>query len=260
MAPPVVVLSGASSGIGAALAIELGHRVSARIVLLARRLAKLEEVAEAVREAGGEALPVVCDVVDRAAIGAAVARAEAEFGPIDIAIANAGIGEPMTMDEFDASAIEHMMAINFVGAINLFEAVLPGMLERGSGRIAGVSSIAGFRGLPASGPYSASKAALTTMLESMRLELRHRGISVTAVHPGFVRTPMTDRNTFPMPFLVPVDKAGRIVAKGILKGKRDVNFPWPMIWLIKMARWMPDWAYDRIVGSKRGFKSEKRPT
>jgi len=250
MSGPTVIVTGASSGIGAAVAVEFARSVHANVVLLARRMEQLEAVAEQVREAGGQALPIPCDVSDAAAVQLAVDRTRAEFGPVDIALANAGMGTPMSMKNFTAERVERTMAVNFLGATHLYAAVLPHMLERGSGTIVGVSSIAGFRGLPSSGPYSASKAALSTMLESMRLELRGRGITVTTVHPGFVKTPMTDPNSFPMPFLVSVDRAAKIVTRGILKRRREVNFPWQMVLLMRLVRWMPDWIYDRVMGGR----------
>lgn len=254
MSNPVVFLTGASSGIGAAVAVELARSHQARLALVARREEKLQEVAELVVQAGGEALCLACDVTDADGVRAAVRETEERFGPVDVAIANAGVGDPMPMKRFDAESTARTMRINFEGSTNVFAAVVPGMLERGCGRIVGVSSIAGFRGLPASGPYSASKAALTVMLESMRLELKGRGISVTAVHPGFVRTPMTDVNKFKMPFIVEVDRAARIIVRGSMRGKRQVEFPWQLVWLMRLARALPDWMYDLALGVRSNEK------
>jgi short-subunit dehydrogenase len=260
--PLVVIITGASSGIGAAVAVQLARQRQARIGLFARRLEKLEEVAEQVRQAGGEALPVVCDVVDPAMVQAAVEQVRTAWGPIDIAIANAGIGEPLPVKRFTAERVARTMRINVEGAANLFAAVLPEMLERHQGQLVGVSSIARWRGLPRSGSYSASKAALTTLMESMRLELRAEGIAVTAVHPGFVVTPMTEKNAFRMPFLMDVDKAARVTTRGILERRRDVNYPRAMVLAVQLSRLMPNWLYDRLMGGKAGWtlKPEgKRP-
>ncbi len=250
---PVVLLSGASSGIGAALAIELARSLKARVALLARRQEVLDGVAAQVEAAGGSALVCPCDVIDEAAVFKAASQCEVRFGPIDIAIANAGVGLPMPGHKATAERMRFVMDVNYGGAANVFAAVIPSMVERQAGHIVGVSSIAGFRGLPASGPYSASKAALTTLLESLRLDLGRRGIAVTAVHPGFVKTPMTDKNNFPMPFMVPVDKAARIIVRGIVAKKRDVNFPWPMVTLIKLLRALPNWLYDALLGRQSGW-------
>jgi len=234
------------------LAIELARARQARIGLMARRREQLEGVAASVREAGGDALVVPLDVVDPAATEAAVALVREAFGPIDVAIANAGIGSPMPMDRFDADLCAKTMRVNFEGATNLFAAVLPEMLARGSGHIVGVSSIAAFRGLPDSGPYSASKAALTTMLESMRLELRSRGVAVTAVHPGFIRTPMTDKNKFPMPFILELEDAARLLERRLARRPRQIEFPWQLVFMMKLARWIPDWLYDLAMGRRSG--------
>ena len=254
----VVVITGASSGIGAAVAVELARQRQARVGLLARRIDKLEEVAKDVRESGGEALAVACDVVDPDVVRGAVAQVREAFGPIDIAIANAGVGVPLPVKRFTGEAVAHTMRINLEGAANLFGAVLPEMIERGSGQLVGVSSVAAFRGLPRSASYSASKAALSTMLESMRLELVPMGIAVTAVHPGFVVTPMTSENAFKMPFLMQLDRATKITTRGILKRKRDVNYPWQTMLAVRFGRWMPDWLYDQIMGGKASWTLKSR--
>ncbi|MEE2829849.1 MAG: SDR family NAD(P)-dependent oxidoreductase [Myxococcota bacterium] len=241
---PVVVLTGASSGIGAALAVELARQQEARITLLARRLELLEEVAARVEEAGGQPLCIPCDVSDAEAVQEAVDRTVDRFGPIDLAIANAGIGEPMPVRKAQAAGIAKVMRVNFEGSTNLFAAVLPSMLASGGGQLVGVSSIAAFRGLPGSANYSASKAALTSWLESARVELKHHGIAVSTVHPGFVETPMTQKNPFPMPFMVPVDRSARVIVRGIRRRKAEINFPWPMVTVLRILRSMPNWLYD----------------
>lgn len=251
---PVIVLSGASSGIGAALAVELARTHSARIGLLARRAELLDEVAAAVREAGGDALALSCDVADAEAVAEVVATVESRFGRITHAIANAGIGETMFVHKAKAEPIARVMRVNYEGATNLFAAVMPQMIEAGSGHLIGVSSIASFRGLPGSANYSASKAALSTWLEAARVELKPRGVAVTAVHPGFVRTPMTDKNNFPMPFMVPVDKAAQIITRGITRRQREINFPWQMVTLLRLVRALPGWLYDRFALMMSPFK------
>lgn len=254
-AGPVVVLTGASSGIGARLAVELARVRGARLGLMARRAQQLESVAAEVREAGGEAHVVTLDVVDAVATASAVREVRDAFGPVDLAIANAGIGSPMPMHHFDAAVCAKTMRVNFEGATNLFAAVVPEMLERRSGHIVGVSSVAAFRGLPTSGPYSASKAALTTMLESMRLELRPQGVAVTAVHPGFIRTAMTDKNDFSMPFIMEVDDAARLLERKLRKRPREIEFPWQLAWLSRFSRWgLPDWVFDRVMAKPPGQK------
>ena len=244
---PVIVLTGASSGIGAALAVELARSEGARIALLARRAELLEEVAIEVRKAGGEALVLSCDVVDEAAVAQAVEQTRATFGAVDLAIANAGVGLAMGANDLSYSIIKKVMDINYLGAATLLAAVVPTMLAEGRGHIAVVSSIASYRGLRRSGPYCASKAALSTLVEALRLELAPQGVAVTAIHPGFVKTPMTDKNRFPMPFMVPLPKAARIIARGLAARKREINFPWPMVTLVKLLSWLPGWLFDRLM-------------
>ena len=148
------------------------------------------------------------------------------------------------------------MRINFEGVVNLFSCVVPAMVSRGSGHLVAVSSIAGYRGLPGSAAYSASKAAVSTFMEALRLDLRSTGVAVTAIHPGFVKTPMTDSNSFPMPFLVPLDRAAQRIASGILARKREINFPWQMVLLLRIVRALPAWIYDRMAGARSPFNKK----
>lgn len=250
MERPVIALTGASSGIGKALAVELARARGARLALMARRAQELELVADLVREAGGEALTIPVDVTDRAAMAKALSRIEAELGPIDVAIANAGIGAPMPAEAMDLDNCERTMRVNYDGALNLLGPLVPKMLARGRGHLVGICSIAAYRGLPTSAPYCASKAALTSFLESLRIETLPKGVPVTIVHPGFVRTPMTDVNEFPMPFMVEVEDAARLLERKLRKAPRVIEFPWQLVWLAKLGRLLPGWLYDRTVAGR----------
>jgi len=241
-----IVLTGASSGIGYALAEAL-LAAGAKLTLIARREASLQHIVTAAASTPGAALAAPADVGDREAVHAAVARGRDAFGPSDGLIANAGVGDLMRAYRFDASIVEHVMRVNYLGVVYAMEAVLPAMLDRGSGWVAGVSSLASFRGLPRSLPYSASKAALSTMLESARIELRPKGIFVTTISPGFVRTPMTDQNDFTMPFIVSTDYAVTKILRGISCGRSHVAFPPPLAWALRFTRILPNWLYDRIA-------------
>jgi short-subunit dehydrogenase len=210
----------------------------------------LQGVAREVTAAGGEAIVCPCDVVDSEAVEAIVARISEQFGPIDIAIANAGVGSAMGVPDLSFETMRHVMDVNYLGTATLLAAVVPRMVARGSGQIAAVSSIASYRGLLRSGPYCASKAAVSTLLESLRLELAPLGIGVTAIHPGFIKTPMTDKNKFPMPFMVPVERAAKIIARGLLKGRREINFPWQMVLAVKLLRLLPGWLFDAAMSRK----------
>lgn len=252
---PVTVLTGASSGLGAALAPLLA-RDGGPVVLAARRLEKLESVAAAVRAAGGEADPVALDVGDRDAVRAAFADILERHGRVDRLICNAGRSGMLHADSFDAGVLEATFATNLFGVGYCVEQVLPGMLARRSGHIVGVSSLAGLRGLPGSGAYNASKAALTNLLEGLRIECRPLGIAVTTIHPGFVKTPMTATNTFPMPFLMEVEDAAEAMYRGIRRRSAEVSFPWQLVSVVKAARWVPNGLYDRALQGQRSGKTD----
>ena len=258
-----VWLSGASSGIGAALARELVSRGS-DVALFARRREKLEFLrAELQRErAAARVLVQEGDVTDRERVGWAVREVEDAWGGLDAVILDAGIGDSMFPDQFDAELVERIMAVNFLGAIYGIEAALPGMLRRGVGTIVGVSSISAVRGFPTAAPYCASKAALTHFLESLRGDLRGRGVKVVTVSPGFVKTPLTDRNRFPMPFLQSPEVAARRIVAGIAVGKREVHFPWRLTVPIKLLRCMPGSVFDVLMArfvSGKGYRKEEEP-
>jgi short-subunit dehydrogenase len=238
------IITGASSGIGLALARELGRRGYA-LALLARRADLLNGLAS---ELGANAMAITCDVGDKVAVHVAVREAEERLGgPFDLAVANAGLSIPGHATKFKVDEAEQIMRVNFLGMLYLFDAVIPSMVERRAGRFAGVASVAGLRGLPTSGPYSASKAAMQAFLEAARIELKPYGVGVTIVNPGFVATPMTEKNRFRMPFLMQPDRAARIMADGIERGARVVEFPWRMSRLMRLVRFLPDALYERIM-------------
>jgi short-subunit dehydrogenase len=235
------LITGASSGIGAAMAREFARRGYA-VVLLARRADLLDALARELPNA----LAIPCDVTDSAAVRQAVERA----GEVDVAVANAGVG----ITGWAAKSIEdaeHMMRVNYFGMLHLFDAVIPPMMERRSGRFAGIASLAGLRGLPTATGYSASKAAMQAFLEGARIELKRFGINVTTVNPGFIDTAMTEKNTFKMPFLMTADRAAKIIVDGIERGASVVEFPRVMSMLTRLARHMPNALYDRILARSR---------
>ena len=236
------IITGASSGIGAALARELAGR-GWSLALLARRV----ELLDALVGELPHAIAIPCDVADRAAVQNAVRRAEDELGPIDLAIANAGMSIPNHATKFKCDEAERTIQVNLLGMIYLFDAVIPSMVERRRGQFAGVASVAGLRGLPTAAPYSASKAAMQAFLEATRVELRPYGIAVTTVNPGFVATPMTEKNRFRMPFLIDADRAARIIADGLERRARVIEFPRRMSLVMRLARILPSAIYDRIT-------------
>ena len=239
------IITGASSGIGAELARQLAG-MGVKVGLTARREGQLQSLADSIREAGGTAVVAPADAADPSTTRAAFARLLAELGPIDLLIANAGVGAGESPSRFSADDFDRMVRVNLIGVAYAIEAVLPSMLERRRGQIVGISSLAAYRGLPGSAGYSATKAGLSTFLEGFRPQLRSRGIAVTAVHPGFVRTEMTAGQKGWQPFLMDADRAARIILRGVGRRRRRVDFPLPMVALMRGVQMIPGWVYDRI--------------
>jgi len=244
------IITGASSGIGAALSRELSRRGWA-VAMLARRGDLLRDLA---REIPG-AVAVECDVADRESVKRAVAEAGGTF---DLAIANAGVGVPSHATKFKIDEAEQMVRVNILGTMYLFDAVVPSMIERRAGRFAGVASLAGHRGLPSSSVYSATKSAMQSFLEASRVELKPLGVGVTTINPGFVATPMTEKNKS-MPFLWQAPRAAKYIADRLEAGKAVIEFPLPMSILTRTLRFMPRALFDRmtVVYAKRKIDRSK---
>lgn len=234
---------GASAGIGEALAAELARR-GARMALSARNQKALEGLAA---KLGGDHLPLPLDVTDRASLEVAKDRLVKEWGGIDIMVFVAGVYTPMHAYEIDEGKAKQTFAINFNGAFNAIAATVPAMLEKKQGQLVIFSSVAGFVGLPNSLAYGASKAALTNLAETMYLELTDKNITVQVVHPGFVKTRLTDQNEFNMPFLIEVEEAARRVANGMESGKFEIHFPRRFTYFMKFLRVIPYPAYFWIT-------------
>ena len=246
----VAIITGASSGIGEAVAIALAQR-GWKVGLIARREDRLQALKARI---GEDAAIAAADVTDRAGLEAAIAQLQQTLGPCDLMLANAGIGETVSGTRFSTDAALKVIDVNVNGVIHAIGAVIPQMVERGSGHVAVVSSVAGYRGLPGFGAYSASKAAVTNFFEAQRGELIPRGIAVTSIHPGYVETPLTDTNNFSMPFIIPAEKAARIMANGLEKRKKEINYPWQMANLMRLARVLPNWAWDLAVSKANPAK------
>lgn len=247
-------VTGASSGIGAALAEEL-HRRGGRIAISARRREGLEAVSH------GRMHVEPLDITDRSAVHVAVKSVREALGGIDVAILNAGTWQQVKIDGFDAESFRTIFDTNVMGTVNCIEALLPTMLKNKRGVIAGMASVAGYRGLPGSEGYGASKAALINLLESLRGSLGPRGIRVQTISPGFVKTDLTARNKFPMPFMIEAAPAARIIAVGIAAEKTEIVFPLPMMLLMKAARLVPNALWPKLFartplarGRARGSK------
>jgi len=223
---------GGSSGIGAAVARELRSR-GARVAISARRADQLDEVS------GGTMLAVAADVTDAASLTAAASRIRDELGPIDLAVLSAGYWKQMTGSDWDAESFNRHVEVNLIGMSNSIAAVLPDMLARRRGVIAGVSSVAGYRGLAGSQAYGATKAGQINLLESLRIQVARKGVRVVTVCPGFVRTELTAGNAFQMPFIIEADTAGRAICDGLERERTEIVFPVRMAVLMKVARLVP---------------------
>lgn len=243
----VVLLTGASSGIGEALALAMAKR-GARLGLLARREELLKELCGKCVQNGGEARFYAVDVTDAKAVAESAESLRNEFGKIDVLIANAGIGgnNPQTRN-LNPEAVKTVIDINLLGAVNAVSAVLPSMLANKSGQLVAISSLAGFRGLPKSAAYSASKAGMTAFFESVRLDVQDKGIFVTIIQPGFIKTPLTSGRENKMPFLMELDDSMPHFLNAIENRKKFAAFPWQLATLVRAARFFPAWLYDRIA-------------
>lgn len=242
----VAIITGASSGIGWELAKVLAGQ-GCKVGLVARRKDKLEALAGEIRLTGGSAEFSPADVGDRQQILAAVAELRGQLGPIDLLIANAGVGMPTLLKPINISDIERMIQVNVLGTIYAIEAVLPEMLERRQGHLAAVSSLSAYKGIPGESGYCASKAAVNSYMEGLRIHLRDKRISVTTICPGFVRTPMTAINKFHMPWLLEPDEAARRIVRALARRRKVYNFPWQTTFLMKLTRWLPDWVMARTM-------------
>ena len=273
----VVLITGASSGIGRGLALELARR-GARLGLLARganapqaaaaaaaagrapttsvvlpepsgRLLEVRDEIE--RETGGKSsariLLLPADVRDAKGVRAAANRLREEFGRIDVMIANAGVGATTEATDLEPEAVAELLSVNVIGAVNSVAAVLPEMVARGSGQLVAISSLSAYRGLRKSAAYCASKASLSAFFESVRIDLIGTGVNVTIIHPGFIETPLTAGRRAQMPFLMEVEYAVKKIIRAIEKRKKSYAFPWQLATIVRAGMIMPNFMYDWIA-------------
>ena len=243
-----VFITGASSGIGAALASEFATR-GACLGLVARRSDALDAVEAALP---GKHHTYVADVTDTKALIGAANAFETEVGPIDIVIANAGISVGVKTEFYeDLAQFARVLDTNVLGMAITFHPFIAGMKAAGRGTLVGIASVAGVRGLPGSDAYCASKAAAIIYCESLRVEMAKYGIKVVTISPGFIRTAMTQKNQYQMPFLMDADVFAERAADAILAGVRYQTIPWQMGWITTLLRWVPRWLFDRLMAHRK---------
>ena len=249
----VVFVTGASSGIGHGLAVELGRK-GAALGLLARRAETLRKIVGEVEDAGGRALALPADVKNADAVRAAANKLREKFGRIDVLVANAGISVMTDARDLKSDDVADIIGVNVLGAVNSVTAVLPEMVERKSGQLVVISSLAAYRGLPKSSAYCASKAAVSAFFESLRVDLHGTGVDVTIIHPGFIKTPLTAGRETQMPYLMELDDAIKKIIHAIEIRKKSYAFPWQLAAIVRAAMLMPASLYDRIV-IKRSYRT-----
>lgn len=243
----VVVISGASSGLGAALAEEYAGR-GVVLGLLGRDAERLEEVRARCVTLGAQVQAGQVDVTDADAMTQWLQDFDAQY-PVDLVIANAGISAGTGGTSEMAEVTRKLFATNVDGVFNTVLPLVPAMAKRGKGQVAIISSLAGIRGLPSAPAYSASKAAVRFWGEGLRGQLGKQGIGVSVVCPGYIRTPLTDVNTFPMPFIMPASKAAEIIRRGLQKNRSRIAFPLPLYIPLWFLSCLSPWLTDRFFAS-----------
>lgn len=237
----LVWITGASTGIGREVALQLAAR-GVSVAVSARSAEKLSDI-------GPNVKPYPLDVTDVAAVQKTITRIEHELGPIDMALMAAGAYEALDVNAFSPEPFVKMIEVNFMGVVNCIAGLLPVMRARKRGRIAWIASVAGYRGLPKAAGYGPTKAALINLAESLAPELAQQGISVSVVNPGFVSTPMTAKNDFPMPFLMNPQDAARRTIEGLAAGKFEVAYPTRFVAILKLLRVLPYRLYFWLIKS-----------
>ena len=256
MPATIVWLTGASSGIGRGLALALARNGST-VVATARRADELEHLAAEAKALRGHVHIEAGDVTDPARMEAIVRSVETTLGPIDTAVLNAGIYLPVRAEKFDAGRFRRSVDVNLMGTVNALAAVLPPMIARRRGRIAMTSSVAGYGGLPTSAAYGMTKAGLINLAASLKFDLDRHGIVVQVIAPGFVDTPLTEKNPFPMPFLVPLDRAVARIMAGLASNRFEISFPRRFTFLLKAINLLPYRLYFPLVARATGWSRKQ---
>lgn len=248
----VAWVTGASSGIGRAVALELA-RSGVTVAATARRSEELAALAAEAATAGGRIVPFAGDVSDTDGMAEVGRRIAEEVGPIDLAILNAGLFIPVKAQPFDVAAFKRSFDVNLGGAASCLGAVLPAMTARRGGRVVLVASVTGYGGLPSSAAYGATKAGLINLAESLKFDLDRYGVEIQVVNPGFVDTPATEQNEFAMPALMQVGEAARRIVSGIERGGFEITFPKRFTYVLKLLRLLPYPVYFWLIAKATGW-------
>jgi len=249
-----ILITGASSGIGAALAQHYAAK-NVTLFLTGRNQPRLDVVKAACEKQGANVFTATADVTDKDAMDRLICAWDADI-PIDLVIANAGLSQK---GEESRESVEKIIAVNLGGVINTIYPLIPAMKQRGRGQIAVISSLAGFRGMPTAVSYSAAKNAVRALGDALRPTLKAYGIGVNVICPGFIKTPLTDVNPFPMPFLMSAEKAAKVIAGAIAKNKKRLLFPLPMAISAWLLASLPVWLTDPLI-TKMAQKKRKMPS
>jgi NADP-dependent 3-hydroxy acid dehydrogenase YdfG len=241
-----ILITGASSGIGKALAIHYAS-LNFQVILIARNIDNLNTVVSEILKTGGKAEAVSCDVTNAEAFQNVINKIFSKYKRIDIAHLNVGIGCPTHFDRFDLNEFKQVFDTNVYSIINGLNAIVPIMMKQQFGKIVATGSLADSRGMKGSSSYAASKIAVAHIIESARNELARFGIKVILARPGFVKTSLTAKNNYNMPFIITAEKAAKIIIKRVEKNNTRISFPLPMAIITNLFKLMPNCIYDKIM-------------
>ena len=239
-----ILITGASSGLGAALALAYA-RHGITLSLQGRHVDRLGQIARRCMGKGADVVTLIADVRDTETLTTWITERNNAL-PLDIVIANAGVSAGTSESAAWFQTTRAIFDINLYGVLNTLQPILPHFIERQSGQSAIISSLAGFRGFAGASAYCASKAAIRVYGEALRLQCRPHNVKINVVCPGFVKTPMTDQNPFPMPFKISAERAANLIKTGLEKDRPQIAFPWPMVWAVRLIaalpqRWLDGW-------------------